>query len=182
MSSELIEDPVFNYRLRFHPRKGDELKMDVFVDPGGGVSIAHFHPRTEERFTVKSGEATFNANGVDIVARPGDSEVVVNPGVRHTFRNSGDEEAHVVCVATPALDLQGFLTDAAAMARAGKYNARGIPKPSALPEMAEWLERYRETTVITGGLLPPPRLQPALLGPLARLYRRRRGQVEPAAQ
>ncbi len=180
--SELIEDPVFNYRLRFHPRKGDVLKMDVFVDPGGGVSIAHFHPSTEERFTVKRGEATFNANGVDIVARPGDSEVVVGPGVRHTFRNSGTEECHIVCEAEPALDLQGFLTDAAAMARAGKYGRRGIPKPGAILESVEWLDRYRDTTVITGGALPPPWLQPALLGPLARLYRRRHGTAQPAAQ
>jgi quercetin dioxygenase-like cupin family protein len=177
MTTELIEDPVFNYRLRFYPRSGDSLKMDVFVDPGGGVSIPHYHPVTEERFTVERGEAVFTADGEEI--RAGESEeVVVSPGVRHTFRNTGTEEAHIVCVAEPALDLQGFLTEAAAMARAGKYTKRGIPRgPGALLEAAEFTERYRDTVVITGGPFPPPRLQPAVLGPLARLQRRRQAKA-----
>lgn len=177
MSGELIEDPVFNYRLRFYPQQGEALKMDIFVDPGGGVSIAHFHPATEERFTVERGEAVFTSDGDDVRAGPGE-EVVVAPGVRHTFRNTGPEEAHIVCVAQPALDLQGFLTEAAAMARAGKYTKRGIPTgPGALLDAAEFVERYRDTVVITGGAFPPPRFQPALLGPLARLQRRRRAKA-----
>jgi quercetin dioxygenase-like cupin family protein len=180
MTSELIEDPVFNYRLRFYPREGDALKMDVFVDPGGGVSIPHYHPSTEERFTVERGQAVFTADGKDIPAIAGE-EVVVPPGVRHTFRNIGTQEAHIVCVAEPALDLQGFLTEAAAMARAGKYTKRGIPRgPGALLEAAEFAERYRDTVVVTGGAFPPPRLQPALLGPLARLQRRRQAKAATA--
>ena len=174
MSGELHEDPVFNYRLRFHPVKKDVLKMDVIVDPGGGVSIPHYHPNLEERFDVLKGEATFTADGERIVARPGDPTVVVAPGVRHSFKNTGDEEAHIVCNAEPAQDLQGFLTEAAAMARAGKYTKRGIPRgPRALLEAAEFTDRYRDTVVITGRTFPPPRVQPALLGPLARLQRRR---------
>lgn len=176
--SELVEDPVFNYRIRFHPPEGEVLRMDVYVDPGGGVGIAHYHPAIEERFEVKEGEATFIADGDEILARPGDPPVVVAPGVRHTFRNSGEREAHIVCEAEPAMDLQDFLTEAAAMARAGKYGKRGIPKPGAVLEAVEWLDRYRDTVVITGGALPPPRLQPVLLGPLARLRRRRHRAAE----
>jgi quercetin dioxygenase-like cupin family protein len=176
--SDLIEDPVFNYRLRFHPKKGDVLSMDVYVDPDGGVSIPHYHPSTEERFEVKQGEATFKADGEEIVARPGDPPVIVRPGVRHSFRNTGDTEAHIVCEAEPALELQGFLTEAAAMARAHRYTKRGIPRgPGALLEAAEFTERYRDTVVITGGALPPPALQPAFLGPLARLQRRRKSKA-----
>jgi quercetin dioxygenase-like cupin family protein len=173
MSSELHEDPVFNYRLRFYPVKNDVLRMDVFVDPGGGVSIPHYHPGLEERFDVVKGEATFTADGAEILARERET-VVVEPGVRHSFKNTGEEEAHIVCNAEPAQDLQGFLTEAAAMARAGKYTKHGIPKgPGALLEAAEFTDRYRDTVVITGWTFPPPRVQPALLGPLARLQRRR---------
>jgi quercetin dioxygenase-like cupin family protein len=180
MTTELIEDPVFNYRVRFYPRSGDSLKMDVFVDPGGGVSIPHYHPVTEERFTVERGEAVFAADGEEIPAGIGE-EVVVSPGIRHTFRNTGTEEAHIVCVAEPALDLQGFLTEAAAMARAGKYTKRGIPRgPGALLEAAEFVARYRDTVVITGAAFPPPRLQPVMLGPLARLQRRRQAKAAAA--
>lgn len=174
INEELIEDPVFNYRLRFHPQESDLLRMDIYVDAGGGVSIPHYHPSLEERFTVIEGETTFTADGKPIVARAGDETVVVRPGVRHGFKNSGATEAHVVCEAEPAMDLQAFLTEAAAMARAGKYNRHGLPRGlGAFLEAAEFTDRYRDTAVITARTLPPPRLQPALLGPLARLQRRR---------
>lgn len=177
MSTEprgLIEDPVFKYRIRFHPPEGKLLKMDVYVDPGGGVSVSHYHPAIEERFEVLDGEATFTADGQEIVARAGDPAVVVSAGVRHTFRNSGEAETHIVCEAEPAMDLQAFLTEAAAMARAGKYTRRGFPRGfRAFLEAAEFADRYRDTVVLTGGLLPPPALQPILLRPLARLQRRR---------
>jgi quercetin dioxygenase-like cupin family protein len=174
VNDELIEDPVFKYRLRFHPQEGDVLRMDIYVGPGGGVSIPHYHPSTEERFTVIEGETTFTADRKPIVARAGEDAVVVKPGVRHGFKNTGATEAHIVCEAEPALDLQGFLTEAAAMARAGKYTRRGIPKGfRALLEAVEFTDRYRDTVVITARTLPPARLQPAILGPLARLQRRR---------
>ena len=120
------------------------------------------------------GETSFKADRKPIVARAGDDTVVVKPGVRHSFKNTGAIEAHVVCKAEPAMDLQAFLTEAAAMARAGKYTPRGIPRGlSAFLEAAEFTDRYRDSVVITGWTLPPPRLQPALLGPLSRLQRRR---------
>jgi quercetin dioxygenase-like cupin family protein len=174
MNDDLIDDPVFNYRLRFHPQQGDVLRMDIYVDPDGGVSIPHYHPKIEERFTVVEGETTFTADGEKIVARAGDEPVVVKPGVRHGFKNTGAREAHIVCEAEPAMGLQGFLTEAATMARAGKYTRHGIPRGfGALLEAAEFTDRYRDSVVITARTLPPPKLQPALLGPLARLQRRR---------
>jgi quercetin dioxygenase-like cupin family protein len=174
MNDELIEDSVFNYRLRFHPQEDDVLRMDVYVDAGGGVSIPHYHPAIEERFTVVEGETTFTADRKPIVARAGDDTVVVTPGVRHSFKNTGATEAHIVCEAEPAMDLQAVLTEAAAMARAGKYTRHGLPRGfGAFLEAAEFTDRYRDSVVITARTLPPPRLQPAVLGPLARFQRRR---------
>jgi quercetin dioxygenase-like cupin family protein len=174
VNDELIGDPVFDYRLRFHPQEGDLLRMDVYVGPGGGVSIPHYHPAIEERFTVVEGEVTFTADRKPVVARAGDDTVVVRPGVRHSFKNTGTTEAQIVCEAEPAMELQAFLTEAAAMASAGKYTRHGLPKGiGAFLEAAEFTDRYRDTVVITARTLPPPRLQPVLLGPLARFQRRR---------
>jgi quercetin dioxygenase-like cupin family protein len=164
-----VEDPLFRQRYRFS-REGDILRVEMWTEPGGGVSIEHFHPRQEERFEVLEGEITFRVNGEK--RRVGSGEwLVAEPGVRHTFENTGRGVAHHVSEAQPALELQGFIEEAAALARAGKYTRRGTPKGlGALLEASEMAERYRETVVLT---VPPPTIQRILLPPLARLQRRR---------
>ena len=172
---DIVEDPVFGYHLRFTPR-GEVLRIEVWVRPQGGVNVAHFHPATEERFMVEEGEVTFMADGDKIVATPGDDPVVVRPGIRHTFRNTGGTEAYIVTEAEGGKldELQGFLEAAAALSREGKMSGFGIPKPGGILRAVEFAERYRDTVVVTSKTFPPPALQPALLGPLARLERNRR--------
>jgi quercetin dioxygenase-like cupin family protein len=179
MSNELVDDPVFRYRLRFAPQEGDALRIDIWVDAGGGVSIPHYHPVVRESFEVLEGEITFTVDGEKHRRGPGET-IVAEPGMRHAFENTGDVETHMTVDAEPALDLKANLEEGAALARAGTYTRRGIPKgPRKLLRAVEFMDRYRETTVITTPMLPPPRFQPALLGPLARLERRlqaRRGR------
>lgn len=172
--SEITEDPVLKMRMRF-ARRGDLALVDVRCDPGGGVSVEHFHPLMEERFEVLEGEVTFTADGVDTVAHPGDPVVVVPAGARHTFVNTGGTEAHVMTEVEPADPaLQEFLETTAAMAREGKFNRRGFPTSfGALLEAADLADRHRASTVLTGGIAPPPLLQPAAFGALAWLRRRR---------
>lgn len=61
----------------------------IFVDapPGAGPSV-HKHPY-EEVFIPLEGEATFVADGDEVVARPGDI-VIVPRDVPHAFKNSGE--------------------------------------------------------------------------------------------
>ena len=172
--SEVAEDPVLKMRMRF-ARRGEVAFVDVRCDPGGGVSVEHFHPVMEERFEVLEGELTFTADGVATVARAGDPVVVVPGGCAAHVRQHGDIEAHVMTEAEPADPaLQDFLEKTAAMARAGKFNRRGFPTSfKALLEAADLADRNRASTVLTGGAAPPPWLQPAVFGALARLHRRR---------
>jgi quercetin dioxygenase-like cupin family protein len=174
VSAEIHADPVFHYRLRF-TREGEILRIEVWVDPRGGVNVAHFHPATEERFTVEEGEVTFTADGEEVLARAGDPAVIVPPRVRHTFKNTGTTEAYIVTEAEGGKleELQGFLEEAAALSRAGKISRLGLPKPGGVLEAVEFVDRYRDTVVLTSRTFPPPALQPAMLGPLARLQRRR---------
>jgi hypothetical protein len=91
-------------------------------------------------------------------------------GVRHSFRNIGSEEAHLRVEVEPALDLQEFLEEAAALARKRLYTKRGLPRrPGALPKLAGLMVRYADTTVMS---FPPRPIQRLLLAPLARLDRR----------
>jgi quercetin dioxygenase-like cupin family protein len=174
MAAELIEDPVFRYRVRF-AQEGDVLRGEFWVEPGGGGKIEHHHPTVEERFQVLEGELTYRVNGRRHRAEAGELFTVA-AGVRHAFENRGEGVAHLVVEMEPALNMQDLFEDAAALGRAGKWRAlgrRGIPAgPRSLLDMADFLDRYREIFVPSS---PPRLLQRVGVPPLARLARRRRG-------
>jgi quercetin dioxygenase-like cupin family protein len=170
----LVVDPVLNQRYIFRHVTADDgtavAQVEFWVEPGGGV-VPHLHPNFEERFEVLSGEITFGVGRDKVVAHAGD-EAVVPPGTRHTYKNTGSETAHAICDASPARpELQQFLEDAAALARAGKYTRHALPKsPSGALALAVMADHYRATTLI---LTIPPVLHPLLLRPLAKLGARR---------
>jgi quercetin dioxygenase-like cupin family protein len=171
MAQSLVEDPVRRQRYRFS-RQGEVLRAEVWADPGGDVP-AHFHPIQEERFEVLAGEVRFRVGRRAERAGPG-SRVVAPPGVRHSFKNTGGTEAHLLVEVEPALGLQQFLEEAATLARAGKYTRHGMPKGlGAALELAELIDRHREVTVMA---FPPPAVQRVMISPLARLERRRRAR------
>jgi quercetin dioxygenase-like cupin family protein len=164
---ELVHDPVRRQRLGFS-RDGDVLHAEVWTAPGGDVP-SHYHPAQEERFEVLAGTVRFTINGKRIEARPGD-RVIAPVGVKHSFRNTGDVEAHLLVEVEPALQLQGFLEEAAALARAGRYTRHGIPRhPAAIVELADLMVRYADTTVMA---FPPRAIQRLTLWPIARLRRK----------
>jgi quercetin dioxygenase-like cupin family protein len=172
----LVEDPVLRQRYSFRRTTeedgGEVLHVEVWVDPGGGVT-PHIHPGMEERFEVLAGEPQFLSGRKWRTASPGET-VVVPAGVRHAYRNRGGEVAHIVCRARPPSLLQEFLEDAAGLGRAGKLTRHAIPKtPSAVLQGAVMAHHYREMVVLLFPPMPPPRLQRLLVPPLARLAERR---------
>ena len=147
--TRLVEDPVLKQRYRFS-REGDVLTVEAWVEPGGGVT-PHVHPSMEERFTVLDGEIEFLV-GRRWQARP---EVVVPAGTRHAYRNVSAAPAHLVCEATPPMELEQFLTDVALLAGERKFTRRGLPAgPRAVPELARLALRYRETVELETPLRP----------------------------
>jgi quercetin dioxygenase-like cupin family protein len=162
--TDYVHDPNRRQRYAFS-RDGENLLVEVWVQPGGDVPT-HYHPSLEERWTVLEGEVRFKVGRRKVAAGPGD-ELVGPPGIKHSFKNVGDREAHVRAEIRPALDLQEFLEEAAALARAGKYTRRNIPTgPRAALEVAEFADRYRDTTVVSQ---PPPFVQRLLAGLQRRL-------------
>jgi quercetin dioxygenase-like cupin family protein len=175
----VVEDPVFRQRLDFERTTDDGgqevLRVEMWVDPGGGVP-PHIHPAVEERFTVLAGRPSFLAGRTWQAAATGET-VVVPPGVRHGYRNDGDETAHVICEARPPSSLQEFLEETAALSQAGKLTRGGLPKgPGALLDAAAMAERHRDMVVLSFAPMPPPRLQRLIFPVLARLGQRRRSE------
>ena len=166
--AEFIHDPVRRQRLAF-TRDGDILHADVVAEPGGDVPL-HLHPSQEERFEVRTGHVRFEVGRQRIEGGPG-TTVTAPAGAKHAFRNVGDVEAHLRVEVEPAMDLQGFLEEAAAMARARLYTRRGIPTSlRALVQLADLMLRSKDTTVMA---FPPRIIQRVALAPLARLRRKR---------
>lgn len=162
----VVHDPVRRQRLRFS-QEDDVLHAEVWADPGGDVP-AHYHPSQEERWEVVAGNVRFLLDSERIEAGPG-TTVVAPAGVKHAFLNIGPSEAHLRVRVEPALRLQGFLEEAAALARAGAYTRRGIPRrPGAVAQLADLMSRYADVTVMA---FPPRLVQRLLLEPLARLKR-----------
>lgn len=169
--ADLVEDPVFHIRSSFR-REGESLVVDTWIDPGGGVT-PHVHPAMEERFETIEGTAQFLA-GRKWQETPAGEGVLVPPGTRHAFRNRSDAVAHIRCRATPPSTLQEFLTEAAALSRAGKINRLALPtSPSALLEIAAMAQRHREMVVMSS---PPRPVQKLLIPPLAKLGAKRAKQ------
>jgi mannose-6-phosphate isomerase-like protein (cupin superfamily) len=176
-TDQIVEDPVFRHRLRFEDTTDQQgapgVLCEMWVDPGGGVP-PHVHPRMEERFTVVEGRAEFLAGRRWVGADAGET-VVVPAGTRHAYRNRGSVVAHVRCIATPPDPaLEGFLTDAAALGRAGRISKHGIPKGiKGWLQGAVMIEAYGEMVEMGTPPLPPKPIQRLVLPPLARLARRR---------
>ncbi|MGN6188342.1 MAG: cupin domain-containing protein [Conexibacter sp.] len=174
---QIVHDPVFRHRLRFSDttdeRGNPAVLCEMWVDPGGGVP-PHVHPHMEERFTVVEGRMQFLAGrrwaDADAVAT-----VLVPAGTRHAYRNRGDVVAYTRCVATPPdPGLEGFLTDAAVMSRAGRMTRAGIPKgATGWLQGAVLLDAYGDMVEMSFPPAPPRFLQRLLMPPLARLARRR---------
>jgi mannose-6-phosphate isomerase-like protein (cupin superfamily) len=161
MDSEFIDDPLFRQRYRFDD-DDDVLRIEIHTEPGGGVLADHVHPQLEERYEVLEGEVTFSVDREQVVAGPG-VKLVVAAGVRHSFRNTGAETAHLKVEADPALHLRESIEEGAALARAEKFTATGKPRSlRALIEGAALANRYRETVILSS---PPAAIQ-RLLFPL----------------
>ena len=167
--SEQIHDPNRRQWYEFR-RDGDAMIVTIRVAPGGDVP-PHLHPSQEERWTVVEGDVRFKVGGRTIKhATPGE-ELVVAPTVRHSFKNVGRTDATLVAEVRPALEIEGFLRDSAALAREGAYDRRGLIKsPSAAVKVAALIERYEHVAVI---LWPPRFLQRYMLAPMLRRARAR---------
>jgi hypothetical protein len=138
------------------------LRIEIHTEPGGGVLTDHVHPQLEERYEVLRGEVTFRVDREPVVAGAG-AKVVVAPGVRHSFQNTGTDTAHLEVEAEPALRLRESIEAGAALTRAESFTPSGKPRSlRALSEGAALALRYRETVVLSS---PPPAVQ-RLLFPL----------------
>ena len=60
------------FRQTAENTSGRLLQCDLFVKPGGFVSVEHLHPRQEERFEIVQGRVHVRVNREERIAECGD--------------------------------------------------------------------------------------------------------------
>jgi quercetin dioxygenase-like cupin family protein len=165
-AGQILENPVSRERIVFRKTAADTggelLAFELFLAPDGHVPGAHVHPEQEERFEVVEGTMKFQKGLKTIVARAGDM-VVVPPGTIHRFANAGDGPAHVLVEVRPALRMEQLLETVSALAREGRTNRKGVPRPLELALFVREFEREVRVPLVPAGLVR------AAMAPLARL-------------
>lgn len=157
-------DPVHGVAYAFAP-EGENLRVYAWFEPGSKLP-EHFHPRQEERWEVLEGSARVQVGGRFETVAPADGPQLVAPGVKHSLENASDKPIRLRCHVLPANDLQDFLTDSAAAARAGLIRRGGIPSSlKGARWAATFLKRHRQDTVMT---FPPRFAQSAMIALFAR--------------
>jgi len=146
-------------------REGDNLVVDLWLEPGGKLP-PHFHPRQEEHWSVVAGRAGIRLGDEELEVTPADGAVVVAPNAVHGIKSISGEEAHLRCDVIPALRLEGFLTESCRAAEEGYFTQRGLPRGlRGARWAARFLKRYRDETVFVE---PPQFVQRVLIALLAR--------------
>ncbi|MGH2737102.1 MAG: cupin domain-containing protein [Actinomycetota bacterium] len=169
-SGQEIHNPVSGERITFlktaADTEGELLEFELTLAPDGHVPGLHVHPYQEERFKVVDGAMRFQRGFRTVKAGAGD-EIAIPARTAHRFENAGEQAAVVVVEVRPALKMEQLLETAAALAREGRTNAAGMPKPHDLALFMREFSREVRAPFL------PPSLVAFTLAPLAWMGRRR---------
>lgn len=165
---QVLENPATGERVvmltdpEFHPEK--VLVAHLHVAPGGRVAAAHRHPSIRERFHVIGGEVGFLLGDRERTLGAGE-EAEVPAGTLHDWWQVGEEPAEVVVEVDPGDRFVEMVGTFFGLARDGKVDRRGLPRPLQLAVTAS---AYRDVMVIAS---PPAWVQRVAFGALAPLGR-----------
>jgi quercetin dioxygenase-like cupin family protein len=169
-AGQMVENPVTGERIVFRQTSADTngelVAIDLALPPGGHVPGLHVHPLQEERFEVTAGKMKFRYGMKTIVAGPGET-VVVPAGKIHNFANAGDEPSQCRVEIRPALKMEELFETTVRLAKEGRTNSKGMPKPL---DLALFVEEFKDEVRAP---FPPAPLVKAVMSPLRALARRR---------
>lgn len=163
-----IENPVTGGRIVFDENASSEeaLVMESWEPPHNSPPPAHYHPTTEEVFTVHEGHVVLEREGVTRRVGPGE-RITVGPGVVHRFWTE-DEPAHFTAEVRPPGRWREFMTDFFALSHVTDLGGMG-----GFLQMVLFVEAYRDVAVLASPPRPVQRLLFPVLGAVARATGRR---------
>lgn len=138
-----------NYRVLVSGKQtgGAFATIDMLVPPGHGPG-PHSHADFFETFYVVGGEIEVHSEAGSYTAKKGAYVVVPKGGIVHAFKNTSNQQAHLLCTVVPA-GLETFFEEIGQPAKAGEF----LPPPAMDPESLKKLQAIAERH---GQVLYPP--------------------------
>jgi quercetin dioxygenase-like cupin family protein len=143
---------------------GARVEGRGLLPPGTRPPGVHRHPHQDERVSVLSGRICVRV-GKDVREYGAGESAFLPRGVWHDFWVVGDEPAETIGVAEPALGLELILGTLSGLAREGKTDKKGRPRPLQGAVIGTFFREVAEFKT------PPPVVQRVVLPPLAALGR-----------
>lgn len=119
---------------------GNYAVIDMLVPPGGGPG-PHAHKNIQEMFYVVEGEIDFKMEGGSYTAKEGSFVNIPLGGPVHSFQNTTDKVAHLLCTVIPA-GLDRFFEEIGKPVERGKFLAPSIPTTEELDKLRSIGKKY----------------------------------------
>lgn len=165
---DVIENPVTGERISFlqtgEETEGEQLRFDLFAEPGGFPTTEHIHPSQTEHFAVKAGKLRLQRQGEEKVYEEGE-EATIPAGTPHMWWNTGESELQATVELRPAGRFASFITSLFALAQEGKTGDEGMPN---LLQLAVLMDEYGDTIYPSKPPRPVQKLLFAILAPVGR--------------
>lgn len=167
--NQVIENKTFGDRLVFlvtsEDSKGEMLKVEMAVKPGGDGPPEHYHPVQSESFEVLRGELSVVCYGKKYIIKEGET-FTVPANAPHKWWNEASEELLVNVELRPALKSEYFFETIYSLDMQGKADEKGLP--NLLQFAAVLNECYGELFVV-GPPIPAQRFMAKVIGGFAKL-------------
>jgi quercetin dioxygenase-like cupin family protein len=119
---------------------GSYAVIDMLVPPGGGPG-PHAHKDIQEMFYVVEGEVEFKMEAGKHKVTSGAFINIPLGGKAHSFKNTSDKVAHLLCTVVPA-GLDDFFKEIGTPVEAGIFLPAQPPDKEALLRLKSIGERY----------------------------------------
>ena len=119
---------------------GSYAVIDMLVPPGGGPG-PHAHKHFQEMFYVVDGEVEFKREGGKYLAKKGSFANIPLGGAVHSFKNTTDKLAHLLCTVVPS-GLDSFFQEIGKPVESGTFLPPSPLSPEELVKLKSLGEKY----------------------------------------
>ena len=169
MMNKTVRNPAIGHSVSFLQMAvqthGQLLQIEYGVDkPESKPAIRlHKHLKCEERFEVVTGQLGVILDGERHVLEVGE-QVLIPPGMQHTFWNAGRSELRFITDVRPPGQLQTYWETVFGLAQDGKVGRNGLPTLLQLAVVAPLADSYDPNVPV-----PVMKLLLKVLGGIGRL-------------